>query len=477
MAKPTARRPVEVEAVSDDEAEVSPSRPVAPATNAAAARRIAPPTNAAAARKPVASGTTPAATPLDEVSATPIADEPAPAAEAVTNGATPPVSFTPPRKRNVTRPAISTTSGTAVRPAPASVTSKGAAQRAAAISGQTKPRPKPQAKKSSNIGLIAGAGAALVAVVLLVAVVVMNGGKQGAVLAPATPDVPTVAPSTPNIGMNIPTIANPASTESANYGQTPNCVNYAAKVDSETINCDIYLGYVKSKDDAYKRQYGTMFNFDSPPGRRALEVLHSDALDELIDNEVAVLEAPKEGVTPPKTYIDQEMTDLRNKSGFSTDADWEKNLQSRGTSMQEIRHTFEKAYLLDQMTKKHGTAATQELWLQAAHIVVSDQTLANNIYQQIQAGGDFAALAKQYSTDGLTKDKGGLVGFINPNNVDQATAAVLKSLKDGETAKPFGTRKGWEIIRVLKRELRQIQDPTSLTEQGIADFQTWVRPL
>ncbi len=54
---------------------------------------------------------------------------------------------------------------------------------------------------------------------------------------------------------------------------------------------------------------------------------------------------------------------------------------------------------------------------------------------------------------------------------------MLKSLKDGETAKPFGTRKGWEIIRVLKRELRQIQDPTSLTEQGIADFQTWVRPL
>lgn len=476
MAK-TTRRQVEVEAISDDEGEVSQSRPFAPATNAAAARRAAPPTNAAA-RKPLAPATNAVALTADQVVATQTVDEPAPVVETTASDTPIPVTITPAAKRKPNQPAAGATNGAIVRPAPASVSGKSAAARAAVVSGQPKPRPKQQARKSGNIGLFVGAGVALVAVVLLVIAVVMNGGRQSAVLAPATPDLPTQAAATPvSQSQQIPNQGDPNSTESANYGQTPHCVGYAAKVDTEAINCDIYLGYVQSKDQAYEQQYGTMLNFNSPVGRRAKEALHSDALDELIDNEVAVLEAPKEGVTAPKTYIDQQMNDLRSKAGFSADADWEKNLQSKGTSLQEIRHDFEKAYLLDQMTKQHGTAPDHEEWLQAAHIVVADQTLANNIYQQIQAGGNFAALAQQYSTDPLTKNKGGLIGFVNPNSIDQTTGGVLKSLKDGETAKPLGTRKGWEIIQVQKRELRPVADTQSLKEQGIADFQTWVRPL
>ncbi len=483
MAKST-RQQVEVEAISDDEGEVgevSQSRPVAPATNVAAARRTAPATNAAA-RKPLAPATNAAALGVDEAIATPTSEQPTPAVEQVDDNATVPVSFTPPAPRKAARPTASAVSGATVRPAPASVTAKSSGQRSAVASGQARPRPKQQVKKSNNLGLFVAGGVALLAVVLLVVAVVMNGGKQGAVLAPATPDLPTQAPlaqNSPvanNSGIIVPTIADPQSTESANYGQTPQCNNWAAKVNNEVIRCDIYLAYAQSKDQVYKDQYGTLLNFNSPPGRRALEVLHEDALDELIDQEVAALEAPKEGVTTPSSLLDQQMAQLR---GSKTDQQWQDFLKQQGMTEADERHLLDKGYLVQQMTKQHGTAPSQDLWLKVAHILIASNnpTLANNIYQQIQGGADFTALAQQYSIDPLTKDKGGLLGFVNPNSIDQASGDALKLLKDGETAKPLGTRKGWEILHVISRELRPVADPASIADQSQSDFQNWVRPL
>jgi hypothetical protein len=468
MAK-TPRRQVEFEAVAADELDGQATPNIPPPTNAAARKRfVAPATNAAAAEQeaPVA----PAASVIAEVAnddATTIAPPPINA----------PASRRPPRASSVAPASV------VVRANP--TPNKATSQRATVASGQLKAKSKPVARKSGpGIGMIAGGVVVVAAVVLLVFAAVTNGGKVGVPLPTATAVVsgnqtnPT-AVSQNNSPFNFPT-QQPGSTESADYGQTPKCSDWAAKVDNEVIRCDVYLGYVQGKDQSMISQFGQSgFDFNSPAGRRALEVLHEDSLDELIDDEVAALEAPKEGVTPPKDYIDQQMGQARQAAGFSDDASWEKDLESRGTSMAEIRHNLEKAYLLDQMTKKHGTAPNQETWLKTAHILVGpkDKALADSIYQQLQNGGDFAALAKQYSIDQATRNNGGVVGFVSPDRIDVATSNLLKSLKDGATAPPLGTRQGWEIIRVLSRELRPVEDPSSLADQSQADFQAWARPL
>ncbi len=83
------------------------------------------------------------------------------------------------------------------------------------------------------------------------------------------------------------------------------------------------------------------------------------------------------------------------------------------------------------------------------HILVEDEAKAKELIQQIKDGGDFAALAKENSTD-ATKDNGGDLGYISKQ--DQVIPAFLDTafeLKPGEmTQKPLKTEFGYHIIEV-----------------------------
>jgi protein-export membrane protein SecD len=72
---------------------------------------------------------------------------------------------------------------------------------------------------------------------------------------------------------------------------------------------------------------------------------------------------------------------------------------------------------------------------------------ATEILGKLTAGGDFAALAKQYSEDEATKEKGGDLGYVsesdNPNLI-----AILKKMKVHEISKDLiRSADGFEIIR------------------------------
>ena len=49
--------------------------------------------------------------------------------------------------------------------------------------------------------------------------------------------------------------------------------------------------------------------------------------------------------------------------------------------------------------------------MRASHILVKDRALAERIYEEVKKGGDFAALARKYSTC-PSKSKGGDLGWF-----------------------------------------------------------------
>lgn len=83
------------------------------------------------------------------------------------------------------------------------------------------------------------------------------------------------------------------------------------------------------------------------------------------------------------------------------------------------------------------------------HILVEDEAKAKELTQQLKDGADFAALAKENSTD-ATKENGGELGYISQQ--DQVIPAFLDKafeLKPGEmTEKPLKTEFGYHIIEV-----------------------------
>ncbi len=87
---------------------------------------------------------------------------------------------------------------------------------------------------------------------------------------------------------------------------------------------------------------------------------------------------------------------------------------------------------------------------------------AREVRSQIEKGGDFTALAKQYSDDPGSKDKGGLLDLSPKGTLDPAFDDALFKLKQGELSQPVRTSFGWHIIQLEKlvpQQVKQFNDP------------------
>ena len=88
-----------------------------------------------------------------------------------------------------------------------------------------------------------------------------------------------------------------------------------------------------------------------------------------------------------------------------------------------------------------------------SHILVSSQKEAEDILAKIKAGGDFKAIAKQYSLDTKTKNAGGDLGWVK---WEQFGSAGLKDaafkLKPGEVSGIVQSQFGYHIMKVTEKK-------------------------
>lgn len=130
----------------------------------------------------------------------------------------------------------------------------------------------------------------------------------------------------------------------------------------------------------------------------------------------------------------------------------------------------------------------------ARHILISPtQVLSRDdarrrlesIYERINAGGDFASLARASSDDKAAAAEGGSLGWVSPGLMVPAFEEEMNKLKPGEISKPFLTQFGWHIVQVMSRRkhdnTEQFQRSQAIklirkrkTEEAIQD---WVRRL
>lgn len=93
----------------------------------------------------------------------------------------------------------------------------------------------------------------------------------------------------------------------------------------------------------------------------------------------------------------------------------------------------------------------------ARHILVADRSLAEAIIQKLQAKGDFAALAREYSKDGSAQN-GGDLGWFSPQTMVKEFAEAVAALEKGQfTSAPVQTQFGWHVI--LLEDSRTAQLP------------------
>ncbi len=110
----------------------------------------------------------------------------------------------------------------------------------------------------------------------------------------------------------------------------------------------------------------------------------------------------------------------------------------------------------------------------ARHILVQTYTETLQIEDQLSKGGDFAALAAQFSTDTGSKDTGGDLGWFPRGVMDKAFEDAAFSLPINQISQPITSTFGVHIIQVLGHEQNRPLDSTSLQQAQTAAYNDWL---
>ena len=94
---------------------------------------------------------------------------------------------------------------------------------------------------------------------------------------------------------------------------------------------------------------------------------------------------------------------------------------------------------------------------------------AQGILDQLHHGGDFAALAKQYSDDPGSKDNGGDLGFFQRGKMVPAFEAAAFALQPGQTSGLVKTSFGYHII--------QVEEKQTAHTKPLAEVQSTILPV
>jgi peptidyl-prolyl cis-trans isomerase C len=184
-----------------------------------------------------------------------------------------------------------------------------------------------------------------------------------------------------------------------------------------------------------------------PPQARQMppQQLYPMLLNQMIDAQALLIEAKKDG-------LDKDPT-VERLMRLSAERALESAMLNKLVAPQVTDEALKAKY------DRQAAAKQGEVEIHARHILVPDEATAKKIIADLQKGGDFAALSKQYSKDPSAAAQGGDLGWFKKGDMVPEFADAAFALKDGEVSPtPVHTQFGWHVIQVLGR--RTVQRPS-----------------
>ncbi|HWK13015.1 MAG TPA: peptidylprolyl isomerase [Rhizobiaceae bacterium] len=173
----------------------------------------------------------------------------------------------------------------------------------------------------------------------------------------------------------------------------------------------------------------------SPEQRRAA------ALSALIEIKLAAAESAKAGIADSDEFK-RRMAFLRERALHS--AFVEEQIAGAITD-EQVRARYDQEIA--------NTPPTNEV--KAAHILVASEEEAKAIIAELDAGKDFAELAKEKSSDGAAQN-GGDLGYFGPGRMVPEFEQAAFALDVGAyTKEPVKSQFGWHVIKVTDKRVQQ----------------------
>ncbi len=157
------------------------------------------------------------------------------------------------------------------------------------------------------------------------------------------------------------------------------------------------------------------------------------------------------------SQVNNELKKYKKQYGSSFNA----VLQQNGMTVSQLKDSIRSNLLLQQAVRANTKFTDAQLKNQfksyqpkvtVNQILVSKKSTAETVIKQLKAGKSFSSLAKKYSTDTATKNKGGRISpFDNTNtSLDANFRKAAFQLKNGEYTKtPVKTQYGYQVIQMV----------------------------
>jgi parvulin-like peptidyl-prolyl isomerase len=108
--------------------------------------------------------------------------------------------------------------------------------------------------------------------------------------------------------------------------------------------------------------------------------------------------------------------------------------------------------------------------VRVSRILVPTKEKADEVRRALAQGVLFEQLAKEQSTDGVSKQQGGDIGWVKPGHQEPDLVRVVQTLELNQISEPFSSSVGWQIVKVTDRRpavKKQFSDVEKIISQQL----------
>jgi len=236
-----------------------------------------------------------------------------------------------------------------------------------------------------------------------------------------------------------------------------------AKAGPRYVAYENYLFELRHFTHYYQTQQRVDFNSDS--GKQQLAEFRKRALNQVVDYAYVKQLADKNHISVTDGELNDAIRLVRNQNRLgSNDQVFEDVLKEFwGWSVGDFKRELRQQMLAQKVVSTLDTATHNR---------------ADEAYRRLQAGEDFATLAKQYSDDIASRENGGNYGFTisqSDRNLSPQVIDALFKLNVNEISKVVNTGSSLEIIKLTSKDGTKVQAAHIVFNFKPAD--TYVKPL
>src|SRR3984885_4453970 len=226
-----------------------------------------------------------------------------------------------------------------------------------------------------------------------------------------------------------------------------------------------------NETDQEQRQHGANL--------QEMSEAHKDLLRNLIDQQLWLSKGKELGITGEAELVSR-LNDIRKQYNLASLEDLEKAAQEQGVSYEDFKANIRNQIVTQEVMRQevgrrinvtpgeveryfneHKQDYAQQESIKLSEILVgapqSDdaqkvaeaQAKATDIETKLQAGGDFAQLARS-SSDGTTASEGGDLGTYKRGQLNSVFEDATFPLKVGDYTQPIRTKQGFVILKVVQ---------------------------